>query len=219
MLAMVRRPPEPREQARGLRAEIVGALSGAPGGLTVGELHEALGGSDSALRRELAALSATGAVMTLRDAPAGPGRPTLRFQLAPVKGGWTAIVNMLVGFLGRDRSQTADQVFEFGREQGAALLREPSFDAVIAFQAELGFSPRMLSPRGGLEAGDVTLRFENCPLRDAVASEGGRVVCSLHHGLLAGQAAGAGGSVERFEPQDPYSAGCLARLRGVEPGA
>ncbi len=201
---------------RSRRVDIVQALARVPEGLSVSELLGRLGGSDAGMRRDLEALCATGVVASLRDEPTGPGRPRIRFQLARTTGGWQEIVSLLVGLLGASESLGDDAIREFGRDRARRMLESGDREALSAFMARLGFSPQDESSVGDRHEGVQRLRFANCPFRDAVAAEGGRAVCALHHGLVQGAADNSGRVVTVFEPRDPFAAGCEAV---VAPGA
>jgi predicted ArsR family transcriptional regulator len=174
------------------RAAIVDVLASNSEGLTVSELVGLLGASDSQVRRTLSALMAAGAVTTLKDGPAGPGRPTLRFRLAQSTGGWPEVVQMLI-----------------------AVLELP--DGVIEGMARLGFGPRDISTRADERDHARRVSFQSCPFRDAVAAPGGHTVCVLHHGLIEGMTAALGGHLDLFEIRDPITAGCEMRVRRDRP--
>jgi predicted ArsR family transcriptional regulator len=193
---------------------IFDALASNADGLTVSELVGLLGASDSQVRRKLSALVAAGAVTTLKDDPAGPGRPTLRFRLAPMTSGWPELVRILVAVVGRNEEQEV-ALMELARERGQAIGEGDFPDSIIDAMARLGFSPRDRSSRQDAKDDAYRLSFQSCPFRDAVTSEGGRAVCAMHHGLIEGMALATGGEVDEFVPLDPIVAGCEVRLRTV----
>jgi predicted ArsR family transcriptional regulator len=199
------------------RVAIVGALADNVEGLTVSELVGLLGASDSQVRRTLSALMAAGAVTTLKDDPAGPGRPTLRFRLAQSTGGWPEVVQMLIGMLERIDAVDERTVREAGRAHGAAMALGEFPDGVIEGMARLGFGPRDISTRADERDHARRISFQSCPFRDAVAAPGGHTVCILHHGLIEGMSAALGGHLDLFEIRDPITAGCEMIVRRDRP--
>ena len=198
------------------RAAIVDVLASNTEGLTVSELVGLLGASDSQVRRTLSALMAAGAVTTLKDGPAGPGRPTLRFRLAQSTGGWPEVVQMLIAVLELPERH-GRTVREAGRAHGAAMALGEFPDGVIEGMARLGFGPRDISTRADERDHARRVSFQSCPFRDAVAAPGGHTVCVLHHGLIEGMTAALGGHLDLFEIRDPITAGCEMRVRRDRP--
>jgi predicted ArsR family transcriptional regulator len=194
------------------RDGIFDALAGNAEGLSVSELVGLLGASDSQVRRKLSALVAAGAVTTLKDDPAGPGRPTLRFRLAPMTSGWPELVRILVAVVGTNHEHEL-QLMELARERGASIGDGEFPNGIIDAMASLGFSPRDRSSRQDAKDDAYRLSFQSCPFRDAVTVEGGRAVCAMHRGLIEGMASVTGGEVDEFVPRDPIVAGCEVRLR------
>lgn len=191
---------------------IFDALASNADGLTVSELVGLLGASDSQVRRKLSALVAAGAVTTLKDDPAGPGRPTLRFRLAPTTSAWPELVRILVAVVGNSEEHEL-ALIELARERGATIGDGEFPDRVIEAMAGLGFSPRDRSSRQDAKDDAYRLSFQSCPFRDAVGAEGGRAVCAMHRGMLEGMADAIGADVDEFIPRDPIVAGCEVRLR------
>jgi predicted ArsR family transcriptional regulator len=199
------------------RVAVVDALANNSDGLTVSQLVGLLGASDSQVRRTLSALVAVGAVMTLKDDPTGPGRPTLRFRLAQSTSGWPEIVQMLIALVERSDAVGQSTILEVARERGAAMAAGEFPDVVIEVMARLGFGPRDISSRQDERDHAQRLSFQSCPFRDAVASTGGHTVCLLHQGLIEGMSAALGGHLDLFESRDPITAGCEARVRVGSP--
>ena len=190
---------------------IFDALASNADGLTVSELVGLLGASDSQVRRKLSALVAAGAVTTLKDDPAGPGRPTLRFRLAPTTSGWPELVRILVAVVGTD-TEHERLMLAIARARGAAMASGGFPHGVVDTMARLGFAPRDRSSRQDAREDAYRVSFQSCPFRDAVTSEGGRAVCTLHRGLLEGISEALGGRLDSFDARDPIVAGCEARL-------
>jgi predicted ArsR family transcriptional regulator len=170
---------------------IFDALASNADGLTVSELVGLLGASDSQVRRKLSALVAAGAVTTLKDDPAGPGRPTLRFRLAPTTSAWPDLVRILVAIVGGNRDH--EQVLlGLARSRGADMVSGEFPHGVVDTMARLGFAPRDRSTRQDVKDDAYRLSFETCPYRDAV--------------------------IDQFDPRDPIAAGCEVRLRALAAG-
>lgn len=193
---------------------IFDALASSADGLTVSELVGLLGASDSQVRRRLSALVAAGAVTTLKDDPAGPGRPTLRFRLSPTTSGWPELVRILVAVVAGD-SEHEQALLDLARERGANMATGEFPHGVVDTMAQLGFAPRDRSSRQDAKEDAYRLSFQSCPFRDAVTAEGGRTVCTLHRGLIEGMTAALGGELDHFEVRDPIVAGCEVRLRAL----
>lgn len=197
-------------------ARIVRAVAAAPDGLTFADLHDALGGSLSRLRRELRSLCTAGAIVSSRDAPSGPGRPQLRYRIARRAGGSDEIVSLLIGLLGSAADLSEDQIVRFGADRGRALAAMvDDGDPVLDPMSRLGFAPHDISVAAERRRRERSLRFQHCPFAEAVLAGGADAVCALHYGLLAGAADAAGLAVASFEPHDPFSAGCRASLAPV----
>lgn len=195
------------------RVGIVDALANNTDGLTVSQLVALLGASDSQVRRSLSGLVAAGAVTTLKDEPTGPGRPTLRFRLAPTSNAWPELARMLVAMMARIERNVPTDPLAVARRRGAEMANGEFPHGVVDVMAGLGFSPRDQSSRQDIREQAARVSFQNCPFRDAVLAEGGHLVCTLHRGLLEGMSHALGGVVEAFEVRDPIAAGCEVRLR------
>ena len=203
------------------RRRIAQLLAGAPGGLTVAEIVRELGDlHHNAIRNHLRVLAHAGIIAVERDPPSGRGRPTERFSLADPEASRIAaqqeLVRFLVAMLVEAGAEEA-AAREFGRRQGAQLVRAPGRDDVLGSLTRLGFAPHETTSAGDAAAGALEIRLDHCPFRDAVLAPGGTLVCELHHGLLEGmaQAAGREARVSRFRAEDPRRAGCLVRLEGL----
>lgn len=193
---------------------IFDALASSADGLTVSELVGLLGASDSQVRRRLSALVAAGAVTTLKDDPAGPGRPTLRFRLSPTTSGWPELVRILVTVVAGNGDQE-QAMLALARERGADLATGEFPSGIVETMGQLGFAPRDRSTRQDARDDAHRLSFQSCPFRDAVIADAGHVVCTLHRGLLEGMSSALGGVLDHFDPRDPIIAGCEARVRAL----
>jgi len=187
-------------------------LANSMNGLTVAELVGLLRTPDTRVRRELSTLVATGAVAAIKDDPTGPGRPRLRFRLAPKATAWPEVVQLLLSALGRHEPVDDSVLREIAYERGAAMAAGEFPRGVVDAMALMGFAPHERSSRR--EAGQQISRvsFENCPFRDVVAADGGEAVCVLHHGLTDGLTAALGGRLDSFEIRDPTVAACEITL-------
>lgn len=191
---------------------IFDALASNADGLTVSELVGLIGASDSQVRRRLSALVAAGAVTTLKDDPAGPGRPTLRFRLSPTTSGWPELVRILVAAVGGSADREA-AMLALARARGAEMASGEFPHGIIDAMARLGFAPRDRSSRHDAREDAYRVSFQSCPFRDAVTADGGRAVCMLHRGLVEGMTEALGGRLDQFDARDPIVAGCEVRLR------
>ncbi len=196
------------------RQGIFDALASNADGLTVSQLVGLLGASDSQVRRKLSTLVAAGAVTTLKDEPAGPGRPTLRFRLAPTTSAWPELVRILVAVVGDSREHEIELV-ELARERGVQIGAGEFPDRVFEAMAGFGFSPRDRSSRQDAKHDAYRFSFQTCPFRDAVSAGGGRAVCAMHRGMLEGMASAVGAEVDEFVAYDPIVAGCEVCLRAL----
>ena len=206
------------------RRRIADLLAASPDGTTVAELTEATGLHHNAVRLHLKTLAAAGHVVSQRDRPKGPGRPTDRYRLvdpaAPRMAAHRELVQMLVGLAAELGAEPA-AVERFGREHGAAYLTGTGRAGVVGSMAALGFAPRDEAAARDAADGRLALRLCHCPFREAVLAPGGGVVCDLHRGLLDGMARAAApeARLEALEVHDPDAGRCLARLTGLHEGA
>ncbi len=201
------------------RRRIADVLNAAQSGLTVFEIADAVGLHHNAVRQHLKRLSDAGMVSVTREAPVGRGRPRLRYRLVdtqvPRIAAHQELVRMLISYLRRINA-SAEDVEEFGREQGAHLGEAGGRKAVVESFARLGFAPHEIGTADPA-TGVLEIRLDNCPFRDGATGEGGEMICALHRGIASGIAAraAAGGILTGWYPQDPATAGCLARFAGL----
>lgn len=202
------------------RRRIAAELAGSPEGLTAGQIAHRVGLHHNAVRQHLATLAGAGVVASERDAPAGRGRPTIRYRLvddqAPRVAAHQELLRLLVGLVARSGIKD-DEVEEHGREAGAGIPIAPDRDGLMASVAQLGFAPREVGPATDASHGVLDVALDFCPFRDAVLAPGGEVICTLHHGLMAGLVARVSAAAEltRFDPKDPRTAGCRVRVEGL----
>jgi predicted ArsR family transcriptional regulator len=106
-----------------------------------------------------------------------------------------------------------DDAYRAGRAYGRA--NAPAGEPVEALRASLvalGFAPA--DERVGQD-GSTRMELTRCPFADMVGRAGGRALCELHHGMLAGVAEARGGTLEAFEVTDPNVGHCRV---AVAPG-
>lgn len=203
------------------RRRIAETLGGAPGGLTVAEIVDAVGDMQhNPIRNHLRVLARAGLIAVERDLPTGRGRPTERFTLVDPMASRIAaqqeLLRLLVGLIkasGVDRAAA----LAYGRSHGAEMIGRVDRSALVASLARLGFAPHETTSPKDAAAGILEVRLDHCPFADAVVAPGGLVVCALHQGLIEGAAAAASSDARltRFEIKHPHTAGCVVRLDGV----
>lgn len=196
----------------------------APVGIT--EVAERLGVHPNTVRFHLDALVAQGRVERTLEQPSGPGRPrtvhTARRGMD--RGGarhYQLLARVLVSRLASagPATEAAAEAIEAGRDWGRHLVepfvpsRRPtareSVERVTAMLDDLGFAPR---PDGHDADSPDRIRLRHCPFLE-LAEENGRVVCSVHLGLMRGALAAMGAPVTaaRLEPFATADS-CLAHL-------
>ena len=204
------------------RRAIAEALAAAGDGMTVADLAAEVGLHPNAVRQHLTALQGAGIVVAAPAPPTGRrGRPSALYALAApqavASSGHRELVRLLLGLVRRIRADE-DEIEAFGREQGRRLVaRGDGRDALGASLARLGFAPEEVTPEGDRRAGTLDLRLRACPFGDAVRSEGGHLVCTLHRGLVRGalERIDPGAELAAFEPRDPIAAGCRVLATGL----
>ena len=206
--------------ARPAARRVAQVLEDAPSdGMTAHQIAAALGVHHSGVRAQLAALESAGAIEVRTDPPAGRGRPSRRYLLAPDPAaqeaqGHRELVRLLMGLV-RQAGFGPEEVERFGEQQGAAIARGEAGPEEIrdAFE-RLGFAPRELHDD---EVPDLVLG--HCPFADGVEAPSGDLICILHRGLARGIAERAAPDVEvtALDVVDPRRAGCRLRLSARQP--
>lgn len=202
-------------------ARVMRALedAGAGAGLTVPEVAERTGLHVNAVRRNLARLADGGRVHIDRAAAprAGRGRPPLRYRaVASDAMAYRELMPLVLALLtgeGGAGVDAAADAYRTGREYG--LTHAPTGnprEAVTASLAALGFAPQ---PDPGPPGAAARLALTRCPFSDTITHPGGRALCALHHGILAGVAEARGGSLVRFDVVDPRTGHCQASVADV----
>ncbi len=102
---------------------------------------------------------------------------------------------------------------EIGRELAPSDAHLSAEEAMQATLAALGFQPR----REVAADGEVAYCLGNCPFRAAVR-ENQEVVCTLHRGMTRGMldVLEPRARLTNFVARDPYAAGCLIEVAGVD---
>jgi len=199
------------------RDHILRALSASETGLTVAELVGLVGTSDSQVRRGLLGLVAAGTVATFKDVPEGPGRPSLRFRVAPRDASWPGLVRALLTAIWDEESAPIAARERVAKACGVTMATGQPRDALFDLMAGLGFAPRDETTPADVRELCIRVRFQACPFSNVTAREAADTVCLMHRGLLDGTVAQLGGSVDSFDMYDPCLAGCELRAR-MPPG-
>ncbi len=185
----------------------------------VAELTDHFGFNHNAIRQHLAKLVAAGLVLESTAAPTGPGRPALRYEVAPASSGRWDVMGPFerLSRLLLEIIRTGDAPVEVGRRaadqfrvaspSGAALTDLP------AAMARQGFAPEV---RPGRAVSDVVLH--ECPFA-SIAVADRDVVCGLHLGIAEGLADGTDGAIDELVGYDPREAQCRLRVRPRTTGA
>lgn len=194
---------------------ILRCLREADEALTVPQLVEHTRLHENAVRRNLKRLEERGDVHVQRNEP-GParrGRPALRYRAVGSRDTpYRELLPLLLALLaGADVGQ--DDVYRTGRAHGRASA--PVGDtrgATLRSLTEMGFAPTDAAHAGTPQGVDTYL-LTACPFADVVTRPGGRRLCALHHGMLAGVAEARGGRVEEFAIVDPNVDHCRLVVR------
>lgn len=208
-------------QARALgdptRHAIFGYLVDAGAPVDVAELTEHFGLNHNAIRQHLAKLVAADLVVESAAAPAGRGRPRLRYEVDPSsdsRWGATGPYERLAMLL-TEVVRSGDSPVEVGRRAGQRqrLGDHPAPEPVgelVEQMARQGFEPAIRRDGDQL---DITLRA--CPFTSAVLTDAD-TICELHLGLAQGVAESVGGiEVDELIPRDPRQAHCRLRCHVV----
>lgn len=207
-----------KEQAVSRRRAVAEAVRAAGRPVDVTELARRLGVHANTVRFHLDALLAEGAVTRRTEPPAGRGRPRTVYAHVPGMDrsgprGYLLLARMLVAHLTTQPRTAAEAA---GHAWGAQLAAPPGGPSespagpgeaarrLADVLAGIGFAPDVESAR--------RIRLRHCPFLE-LAEENGRVVCSVHLGLMRGALAAMGAPVTaaRLEPFATADS-CLAHL-------
>lgn len=172
----------------------------APRPRTTAEIAEALGLHPNTVRPHLERMRDVGLVTVEVGGRGEIGRPQHRYSLAddapslglepPAMPVLARMVLSMAGRLGASR----DDARAVGVEEGARRAvpyesARSTLEALVSDLDRLGFDP-VVSADGG-DPDSAVVAFAHCPFGD-LAREHPDLVCSLHHGLVAGFAAQMG---------------------------
>ncbi|NJP45338.1 helix-turn-helix transcriptional regulator [Actinacidiphila epipremni] len=218
------------EQATPRRRAVAEAVRAAGRPVDVTELARRLGVHANTVRFHLDALLAEGAVTRRTEPPSGRGRPRTVYAHVPGMDrsgprGYLLLARLLVAHLTAQPRTAAEAA---GHAWGAQLAAPPAVPSggppaeppggpsespagpgeaarrLADVLAGIGFAPDVESAR--------RIRLRHCPFLE-LAEENGRVVCSVHLGLMRGALAAMGAPVTaaRLEPFATADS-CLAHL-------
>lgn len=189
------RPPHEQQRHRVLagmsRSRLLAVLRRAGGPLGVRELAAAVGLHPNTAREHLDQLVEAGLVTRQRAAPAGRGRPGLRYAAERSSAGddpdaYRVLAGVLASELAR-RDDAVDAALNAGERWGERTTGRAetaggvgeAVDRLVEILDELGFAP---------EAGPApatSIELHRCPF-GSLAHEQGDVVCNVHLGLMRG---------------------------------
>jgi len=176
------------------------------------ELVAATGLHPNTVRAHLTRLEADGYIRSVREPPAGRGRPAIRWTAVdqettnPYAGLAEALADT-VGGLGPDAPRMAQQAgFAWGeriaeQRPGPGTTRE----LLLQVASEQGFDPE--------DTGEAVL-LRQCPLR-AAADRRPEVVCAVHAGLLNGVSHARGDGTEVSLQRAPAPCPCVVHIAAV----
>ena len=191
--------------------------------LLVSTLAARIGLHINTVRGHLVLLEEAGLVERTTEDRRGRGRPRLLYQAtsrdaqSPTSEGYRFLAEILASSIQATSSEPDRVAQEAGHAWGRYLVDRPRpFEQITPSQAvqhvlttlsELGFSPEAAP-----DTNSVVIELHDCPFRD-LARTRGRVICSVHKGLVTGMLQELGGSVtiDALEPFVEPSL-CIARL-------
>jgi predicted ArsR family transcriptional regulator len=177
------------------RARVVEVLRASAEPLDAVELADRVGLHPNTMRSHLRVLAEAGLVTVRPEQRARPGRPRLVYQALPEEGaaverdGYRLLSEILASYLAASGQDSTERAEEAGRSWGRYLVDrrlpqavsgEDDIDSIIRVLEEVGFEPRLEPAEHG-----HTVLMQHCPFGE-VADSYGRVVCSVHLGLMQG---------------------------------
>lgn len=172
------------------RSRLLAVLCQAKGPMGIRELADAVDLHPNTVREHLDQLVDAGLVNREHAAPAGRGRPGLRYRAEPSASdddphAYRALAGVLADELAR-RPDAVASARSAGESWGRAMARgsdATSDDAIVTRLVELldeaGFAPEASTDPA------QPIRLRHCPF-GSLAREHGEVVCSVHLGLMRG---------------------------------
>jgi predicted ArsR family transcriptional regulator len=177
------------------RVRVVEALRGSKEPLDAVELAGRVGLHPNTVRSHLRVLAEAGLVSVRAERRLRPGRPRLVYEALPETAaaveldGYRLLAEILASYLAVSGQDSTDQAEEAGRSWGRYLVDrrlpeavsgEDDIDSILRLLEEVGFEPRLEPAEHG-----HTVLMQHCPFGE-VAGTYGRVVCSVHLGLMQG---------------------------------
>ncbi len=177
------------------RVRVVEALRGSTEPLDAVELAGRVGLHSNTVRSHLRVLAEAGLVSVRAEQRLRPGRPRLVYEALPEtaaaveRDGYRVLAEILASYLAASGQDSTDQAEEAGRSWGRYLVDrrlpeavsgEDDIDSILRLLEEVGFEPRLEPAEHG-----HTVLMQHCPFGE-VAGTYGRVVCSVHLGLMQG---------------------------------
>jgi predicted ArsR family transcriptional regulator len=177
------------------RVRVVEALRGSTEPLDAVELAGRVGLHSNTVRSHLRVLAEAGLVSVRAERRLRPGRPRLVYEALPETAaaveldGYRLLAEILASYLAASGQDSTDQAEEAGRSWGRYLVDrrlpeavsgEDDIDSILRLLEEVGFEPRLEPAEHG-----HTVLMQHCPFGE-VAGTYGRVVCSVHLGLMQG---------------------------------
>lgn len=205
------------------RRHLLRLLDDAGGPVEVRTLARQLGLHPNTTRDHLDLLTRAGMVTRNKERRAKPGRPRLLYESepkdrrSPDAESYMFLAEVLASYIEATVEEPAAAAEEAGRVWGRYLVDRPApfarlglaevMDQLVSALTALGFAP---VAKG--ENDRIVIELHDCPFRE-MAKQRGKVVCSIHLGILRGIVEELGGSisVEELRPfVDPSL--CLAML-------
>jgi predicted ArsR family transcriptional regulator len=178
-------------------------LARAPRPLTTAEIADTINLHPNTVRPHLDRMRDIGLVEVSSGARGEIGRPQHRYSLAPdapslgLEPPVMPLLARMVVLLAERLGAGADDSFATGSAEGERRSipyadAPSSLEALVSDLDRLGFDPVVSAAAGASDQADeAAVAFANCPFGE-LASEHPRLVCSLHHGLIAGFVAAMG---------------------------
>ena len=168
--------------------------------LTTAEIADAIGLHPNTVRPHLERMREVGLLDVEVSGRGEIGRPQHRYSLAadapslglepPVMPVLARMVLSMAERLGAVPDDARAVGHDEGARRSAPFVDAPSsLEALVSDLDRLGFDPVVSDADDGPD--DAVVAFANCPFGD-LAQEHPTLVCSLHHGLVAGFVAGMG---------------------------